>query len=161
MKLNKIAQSVIFAAIGVPFLASAASVTHNDDTNSFSGLDAWMMISKDLGNTWEAYTDESQNNFPGSTYGIIAAKDELAIISQPYDPNSTYRGGEKVRFLGYYWTAQWWVDQGVSPSTILYGKRAIKSILTFTQNFSLPLIQGRKWKNCKIVRRKGLNHSAK
>lgn len=51
MKLNKIAQSVIFAAIGVPFLASAASVTHNDDTNSFSGLDAWMMISKDLGNT--------------------------------------------------------------------------------------------------------------
>ncbi|CBG90311.1 glycosyl hydrolase family 18 protein [Citrobacter rodentium] len=117
MTLNKLTKAIILATLGLPLVASAASVVPNDQTNSFSGLDPWMMISKDLGYSWEAYTDSSQNNFPGSTYAMIAAKDELAIISQPYDPNSTYRGGEKVRFLGYYWTAQWWVDQGISPST--------------------------------------------
>ncbi len=144
MKLNKIAQSIIFAAMGVPFLASAASVTYNDDTNSFSGLDAWMMISKDLGNTWEAYTDESQNNFPGSTYGIIAAKDELAIISQPYDPNSTYKGGDKVRFLGYYWTAQWWVDQGVSPSTDSVWKKGDKVNFNIYSEYQFTPYTGQK-----------------
>jgi len=117
MRLNKLTTAILFSAVGFPMLSSAANVTANDQTNSFSGLDYSMMITKDGGHTWTAYTDASQNNFPGTVLAEIAPKQELAIISEDYDPNRTYRGGETVRFLGYYWTAQWWVDQGISPGT--------------------------------------------
>jgi chitinase len=117
MRLNKLTTAILFSAVGFPMLSSAATVTANDQTNTFSGLDYSMMITKDGGHTWIAYTDPSQNNFPGNVLAQVAAKQELAIISEDYDPNRTYKGGDTVRFLGYYWTAQWWVDQGISPGT--------------------------------------------
>ncbi|QKN80477.1 glycosyl hydrolase family 18 protein [Scandinavium goeteborgense] len=117
MRLNKLTTAILFSAVGFPILSSAATVTANDQTNTFSGLDYSMMITKDGGHTWIAYADPSQNNFPGNVLAQVAAKQELAIISEDYDPNRTYKGGDTVRFLGYYWTAQWWVDQGISPGT--------------------------------------------
>ncbi|TDN47602.1 glycosyl hydrolase family 18 protein [Scandinavium goeteborgense] len=117
MRLNKLTTAILFSIVGFPMLSSAASVTANDQTNTFSGLDYSMMITKDGGHTWTAYTDPSQNNFPGNVLAQVAAKQELAIISEDYDPNRTYKGGDTVRFLGYYWTAQWWVDPGISPGT--------------------------------------------
>ena len=117
MRLNKLTKAILFSAIGFPIISSAATVTASDQTNTFSGLDYSMMITKDGGHTWTAYTNASQNNFPGTVLAQVAPKQELAIISEDYDPNRTYKGGDTVRFLGYYWTAQWWVDQGISPST--------------------------------------------
>lgn len=117
MRLNKLTAAILFSAIGFPIISSAATVAGNDETNTFSGLDYSMMITKDGGHTWTAYTNASQNNFPGTVLAEVAPKQELAIISEDYDPNRTYKGGDTVRFLGYYWTAQWWVDQGISPST--------------------------------------------
>ena len=117
MRLNKLTAAILFSAIGFPIVSSAATVTANDQTNTFSGLDYSMMITKDGGHTWTAYTDASQNNFPGTVLAQVAPKQELAIISEDYDPNRTYKGGDTVRFLGYYWTAQWWVDQGINPGT--------------------------------------------
>lgn len=117
MRLNKLTAAILFSAIGFPIISSAATVAGNDETNTFSGLDYSMMITKDGGHTWTAYTDASQNNFPGTVLAEVAPKQELAIISEDYDPNRTYKGGDTVRFLGYYWTAQWWVDQGISPGT--------------------------------------------
>ncbi|MDX6040713.1 glycosyl hydrolase family 18 protein [Scandinavium lactucae] len=135
MRLNKLTTAILFSAVGFPMLSSAATVTANDQTNTFSGLDYSMMISKDGGHTWAAYTNASQNNFPGSVLAQVAAKQELAIISEEYDPNRTYKGGDTVRFLGYYWTAQWWVDQGVSPGTdpvwVSGDSTAIKPYATF------------------------------
>ncbi len=117
MRLNKLTAAILFSAIGFPIVSSAATVTANDQTNTFSGLDYSMMITRDGGHTWTAYTDASQNNFPGTVLAQVAPKQELAIISEDYDPNRTYKGGDTVRFLGYYWTAQWWVDQGINPGT--------------------------------------------
>lgn len=117
MRINNLSVAILLSIAGSPLAACAASVTANDQTNSFSGLDSSMMISKDGGHSWVAYANTTQNNFPGSVLAMVAQKQELAIISADYDPNRTYRGGETVRFLGYYWTAQWWVDQGISPST--------------------------------------------
>lgn len=117
MRLNKLTAAILFSAIGFPIISSAATVAGNDETNTFSGLDYSMMITKDGGHTWTAYTNASQNNFPGTVLAEVAPKQELAIISEDYDPNRTYKGGDTVRFLGYYWTAQWWVDQGISPGT--------------------------------------------
>ncbi len=117
MRLNKLTAAILFSAIGFPIISSAATVAGNDETNTFSGLDYSMMITKDGGHTWTAYTEASQNNFPGTVLAEVAPKQELAIISEDYDPNRTYKGGDTVRFLGYYWTAQWWVDQGISPGT--------------------------------------------
>ncbi|AZP43474.1 glycoside hydrolase [Rahnella aquatilis] len=117
MRLNKLTKAILFSAIGFPIISSAATVTASDQTNTFSGLDYSMMITKDGGHTWTAYTNASQNNFPGTVLAQVAPKQELAIISEDYDPNRTYKGGDTVRFLGYYWTAQWWVDQGISPGT--------------------------------------------
>jgi len=135
MRLNKLTTAILFSAVGFPMLSSAATVTANDQTNTFSGLDYSMMISKDGGHTWTAYTDASQNNFPGNVLAQVAAKQELAIISEDYDPNRTYKGGDTVRFLGYYWTAQWWVDQGISPGTdpvwVAGDATAIKPYATF------------------------------
>jgi chitinase len=135
MRLNKLTTAILFSAVGFPMLSSAATVTANDQTNTFSGLDYSMMISKDGGHTWTAYTDASQNNFPGNVLAQVAAKQELAIISEDYDPNRTYKGGDTVRFLGYYWTAQWWVDQGISPGTdpvwVAGDSTAIKPYATF------------------------------
>ncbi|WP_318377253.1 glycosyl hydrolase family 18 protein [Enterobacter sp.] len=147
MQLNKLTAAIILSVAGLPSLACAANVTGNDDTNSFSGLDAWMMISKDNGYSWQAYTDSKQNNFPGTVVGLVAQKDELAIISHPYDPNRTYRGGEKVRFLGYYWTAQWWVDKGISPSTDPVWKKGDKADLNMYAEFYFTPYSGQKAKD--------------
>lgn len=147
MQLNKLTAAMILSFAGLPSLACAANVTGNDDTNSFSGLDAWMMISKDNGYSWQAYTDSKQNNFPGTVVGLVAQKDELAIISHPYDPNRTYRGGEKVRFLGYYWTAQWWVDQGISPSTDPVWKKGDKAEFNIYAQFQFTPYTGQKAKD--------------
>lgn len=147
MNLNKLTAAIILSVAGLPSLAGAANVTANDDTNSFSGLDAWMMISKDGGYSWQAYTDSKQNNFPGTVVGMVAQKDELAIVSLPYDPNRTYRGGEKVRFLDYYWTAQWWVDQGISPSTDPVWKKGDKIDFDTYAEFNFTPYTGQKAKD--------------
>lgn len=147
MTLNKVAAAIIFSVAGLPSLACAATVTANDDTNSFSGLDSSMMISKDTGYSWQTYTDSKQNNFPGTRVGMVAANKPLAIISRPYDPNRTYRAGEKVRFLGYYWTAQWWVDQGISPSTDPVWKRGDAIDLKYYAQYSFTPYTGQKAKD--------------
>jgi chitinase len=61
------------------------------------------MISKDNGNTWLAYTSETQNNFPGTETVVVAVKDNLAITSENYDPTLSYpTAGTVVRYNGYY-----------------------------------------------------------
>jgi len=147
MKLNKLTAAIILSVAGLPSLVSAATVTANDDTNMFSGLDYSMMISKDHGDTWQAYTDSSQNNFPGSVVGMVAEKQELAIISRDYDPNRTYIGGETVSFLGYYWTAQWWVDKGVSPSSDPVWKKGDKVDFKVYSEFQFTPFTGQKAKD--------------
>ena len=129
MRLNKLTAAIILSAIGFPIISYTANVSAmdiispgvrvaaNDRDNIFTGLDYSMMISKDGGHTWFAYTNASQNNFPGSTYGIVAQKQDLAIVSEDWDPNSSYRGDSIVRYQGYYWKAAWWADPGDTPST--------------------------------------------
>ena len=142
MRLNKLTAAILFSAIGFPIISSAANVTANDETNTFSGLDYSMMITKDGGHTWSAYTNASQNNFPGTVLAQVAQKQELAIISEDYDPNRTYKGGDTVRFLGYYWTAQWWVDQGISPSTDPVWKQGDKIDFTTYATFQFTPYTG-------------------
>lgn len=98
-------------------LSATPTVTMNHQTNTLLGLDNSMMISRDGGHFWEAYNEYYYNYFPGSPLVMVAKLQELALISEDYDPNKTYNGGDVVRLLDHYWTAQWWVDQGISPST--------------------------------------------
>jgi chitinase len=98
-------------------VAATVTVTMNDDTNTLLGLNNSMMISRDGGHFWEAYNEYYRNYFPGSPLVMVAKLQELALNSEDYDLNKTYSGGDVVRDQGYYWTAQWWVDQGISPGS--------------------------------------------
>ena len=81
MKLNKLTAAILAAGMSLSFSSFAATLSMNDDTNTISGLDNSQMLTKDNGNTWVAYTDSSQNNFPGTVTVTVAEKDNNAINS--------------------------------------------------------------------------------
>lgn len=137
MHFKKHTLTLLMALACTPFAASAGTLTANDKTNTISGLDASEMLSKDNGNTWVAYTSENQNNFPGSVVVTVAVKDDMAIKSQPYDPSQSYpTAGTVVRYNGYYWTSQWWVNPGEMPGSngvwLKGAKVNINTLATFT-----------------------------
>ncbi|MDV5140533.1 glycosyl hydrolase family 18 protein [Chimaeribacter arupi] len=118
MKLNKITAALILSAVALPLYTSAATLSANDSTNTISGLDSSQMISTDNGHKWKAYTNESQNNFPGTLTVTVAVKDDQAINSVEYDPSVAYsEAGTVVRYNGYYWTNQWWANPGELPGS--------------------------------------------
>jgi chitinase len=137
MHFKKHTLALLMALACTPFGASAGTLAANDQTNTISGLDASQMLSKDNGNTWLAYSTENQNNFPGNVVVIVAVKDEMAIKSQAYDPSQSYpTPGTVVRYNGYYWSSQWWVNPGEMPgsnSVWLKGAKVnINTLATFT-----------------------------
>ncbi|MGC6207462.1 glycosyl hydrolase family 18 protein [Citrobacter werkmanii] len=137
MKLNKLTAAILAAGMSLSFSSFAATLSMNDDTNTISGLDNSQMLTKDNGNTWVAYTDSSQNNFPGTVTVTVAEKDNNAINSVDYDPTATYgTTGTIVRYNGYYWKSQWWVDPGMVPGSdsvwLKVGPIQIQNLATFS-----------------------------
>lgn len=137
MKLSKITTAILLAVVAAPLAASAAALSANDSTNTISGLDSTQMISRDNGKSWEAYTSEKQNAFPGTLTVKIAQKDDTAINAVDYDPAATYsQAGTVVRYNGYYWTNKWWADAGALPGSdevwAKGAKIAINTLATFT-----------------------------
>ncbi|QIU88825.1 polysaccharide degrading enzyme [Yokenella regensburgei] len=117
MTLNKLTKAMLFSGLILPFAASAASLTMNDDTNTISGLTTSEMLSKDNGESWVAYTSATQNSFPGTVTVTVATKDDNAIKAVAYDPDSSYAGGAVVSYNGHYWSAQWWAEAGQTPGS--------------------------------------------
>ena len=137
MHFKKQTLAILMALACTSFGTSAGTLAANDQTNTISGLDASQMLSKDNGNTWLAYSTENQNNFPGNVVVIVAVKDDMAIKSQNYDPSQSYpTPGTVVRYNGYYWSSQWWVNPGEMPgsnSVWLKGAKVdINTLATFT-----------------------------
>lgn len=137
MKLNKLTAAILAAGMSLSFSSFAATLSMNDDTNTISGLDNSQMLTKDNGSSWVAYTDSSQNNFPGTVTVTVAKKDNNAINSVDYDPAATYgTTGTIVRYNGYYWKSQWWVDPGMVPGSdsvwLKVGPIQIQNLATFS-----------------------------
>lgn len=140
MHFKKQTLAVLMALALAPFAASAATLTADDQSNTITGLDSSQMISKDNGNTWLAYTSETQNNFPGTETVVVAVKDNLAITSENYDPTLSYpTAGTVVRYNGYYWTSKWWVNPAEVPgSNEVWQKGAAINIQTLGTFEFLP-----------------------
>ncbi|WP_217968202.1 glycosyl hydrolase family 18 protein [Citrobacter rodentium] len=137
MKLNKLTAAMFIAGMSLTFSSFAATLSMNDDANTISGLNSSQMLSKNNGNTWEAWTDASENNFPGAVTVMVAQKDNNAINSVDYDPAATYgTAGTLVRYNGYYWQSQWWADPGRIPGSdpvwLKVGPIQIQNLATFT-----------------------------
>ena len=140
MRLNKLTTALLLSFACSSFMASAATLTADDQANTITGLDSSQMLSKDNGNTWLAYTSETQNNFPGTETVVVAVKDNLAITSENYDPTLSYpTAGTVVRYNGYYWTSKWWVNPGEAPgSNEVWQKGAAINIQTLGTFEFLP-----------------------
>lgn len=136
MLLNKFTKAMLIAGLSLPVIASAATLSMNDDTNTITGLDTSEMISKDNGSHWTAYTDASQNSFMGDVTVIVASKDDNAIKAVDYDASTTYDvAGTMVRYNGYYWTSKWWTQGDVPGSSDVWQKGSainINKLATFT-----------------------------
>ncbi|PLR40831.1 polysaccharide degrading enzyme [Chimaeribacter californicus] len=118
MRLNKITAALLLSAVTFPLYTFAATLSANDSTNTITGLDTSQMISRDNGQKWEAYTNEKQNNFPGTLTVTVAMKDDQAINSVVYDPSMAYSEPYTVvRYNGYYWTNKWWANPGEVPGS--------------------------------------------
>lgn len=115
MKRKLIYMAITMALAGSAHAANAALVM-NDQTNKIEGLDTSDMFSLDNENSWIAFNNDKQNNFPGDVTVIVATKDAQAINSDYYDPALSYpEKGTVVRYNGFYWTSQWWVNPGEAP----------------------------------------------
>ncbi|MBW7985046.1 glycosyl hydrolase family 18 protein [Enterobacillus tribolii] len=138
MRLNKVTSVMVLAGLIMSFSASSATLTMNDDTNTISGLNTSQMLSKNNGSTWVAYSDASQNSFPGKVTIAVAVKDDMAIKAVDWDPNiaySTEDGVDTVRYNGYYWTNKWYADGSNVPGQgdpwVQAGKIEINTLATF------------------------------
>ena len=136
MKRKLIYLAITMALAGSAHAANAALVM-NDQTNKIEGLDTSDMYSLDNENSWIAYNSDKQNDFPGNVTVIVAAKDAQAINSTTYDPALSYpTAGTVVRYNGYYWTSQWWVNPGEVPGQNSVWKKGnaivINKLATFT-----------------------------
>ncbi|HKM98493.1 MAG TPA: glycosyl hydrolase family 18 protein [Buttiauxella sp.] len=140
MRLNKLTTALLLSFACSSFMASAATLTADDQANTITGLDSSQMLSKDNGASWKAYTDENQNSFPGTETVIVAVKDNLAITSENYDPALSYpTAGTVVRYNGYYWTSKWWANPGEAPgSNEVWQQGAVINIQTLGTFEFLP-----------------------
>lgn len=136
MRLNKSTSAMLLAGLVLSFSTSAATLTRNDDANTITGLDTSQMLSKDNGSSWVAYSDASQNSFPGKVTVIVAAKDDTAIKAIDYDPTLNYAtAGTVVRYNGSYWSNKWYASVGEIPGSNEVwqnlGSISVKKLATF------------------------------
>jgi chitinase len=113
-------RKLIYLAITMALAGSVHAATNtlvmNDQTNKIEGLDTSEMFSLDNENSWVAYNNENQNNFPGNVTVTVATKDADAVNSTYYNPELSYpTAGTVVRYNGYYWRSQWYVNPGEAP----------------------------------------------
>lgn len=137
MRLNKLTCGILLAMSAIPLYSSAATLSANDQTNTISGLDSSMMVSKDNGQHWAAYSGEKQNNFPGTITAVVATQDADAIKAVDYDPNAVYATGNTlVRYNGFYWTNAWYANPGEAPGSNEVWKKgaaiSVKTLGTFS-----------------------------
>lgn len=137
MRLNKLTCGILLAMSAVPLYSSAATLSANDQTNTISGLDTSMMVSKDNGQHWATYSGEKDNNFPGTITVVVGTQDADAIKAVDYDPNAIYATGNTlVRYNGFYWTNAWYANPGEAPGSNEVWKKgaaiSVKTLGTFS-----------------------------
>ncbi|WP_417642164.1 glycoside hydrolase family 18 protein [Enterobacter kobei] len=113
---RKLIYLAITMALAGSVHAATTTLVMNDQTNKIEGLDTSEMFSLDNENSWIAYNNENQNNFPGNVTVTVATKDTDAVNSTTYNPELSYpNAGTVVRYDGYYWRSQWYVNPGEVP----------------------------------------------